>query len=101
MKEGGEKNKQKSWHRTNIWPWVPAGLDAKSDRAGWLAAVSYCSALLLQRSLEMAVERVGGWCEMAASLRGREPGSKGMSTGEDTADWEDLNVGCSELQSVN
>jgi hypothetical protein len=29
-----------------IWPWVPAGLDAKSDRAGWLPAVSYCSALL-------------------------------------------------------
>jgi hypothetical protein len=33
-------------HRTNIWPWVPAGPDAKSDRAGWLPAVSYCSALL-------------------------------------------------------
>jgi hypothetical protein len=27
---------------------------------------------------------------MAAIQRGREPGSKGMSTGEDTADWEDL-----------
>jgi hypothetical protein len=27
---------------------------------------------------------------MAASLRGREPGSRGTSTGEDTADWEDL-----------
>jgi hypothetical protein len=25
-----------------IWPWVPAGLDARSDRAGWLL----CSALL-------------------------------------------------------
>jgi hypothetical protein len=40
------KKKQKSWHRTNIWPWVPAGLDAKNDRAGCLPAVSYCSALL-------------------------------------------------------
>jgi hypothetical protein len=27
---------------------------------------------------------------MAASLRGCEPGSMGTSTGEDTADWEDL-----------
>jgi hypothetical protein len=42
--------------------------------------------LPLQGSLEMAVRSVGGWCEMAASLRGREPGSRGMSTGEDTAD---------------
>jgi hypothetical protein len=41
-----KKQKQKSWHRTNIWPWVPAWLDAKSDHAGWLPAVSYCSALL-------------------------------------------------------
>jgi hypothetical protein len=40
------RKKLKSWHWTNIWPWVPAGLDAKSDRAGWLPAVSYCSALL-------------------------------------------------------
>jgi hypothetical protein len=38
-----------------------------------------------------AVRRVGGWCEMAASLRGRESVSKGTSTGEeDTADREDL-----------
>jgi hypothetical protein len=41
-----KKKKQKSWHWTNIWPWVPAGLNANSDRAGWLPAVSYCSALL-------------------------------------------------------
>jgi hypothetical protein len=30
----------------NIWPWVPAGLDTRSKCAGWLPAVSYCSALL-------------------------------------------------------
>jgi hypothetical protein len=36
--------------------------------------------------LETAVRIVGGWCEMAASLRGRERGSIGTSTGEDTAD---------------
>jgi hypothetical protein len=31
-------------------------------------------------SMEMAVRRVGGWCEMAVSLRERELGSKGIST---------------------
>jgi hypothetical protein len=32
------------------------------------------------------LRRVGGWCEMAASMRGSEPGNRGKSTGEDTAD---------------
>jgi hypothetical protein len=41
--------------------------------------------LPFHRSLGTAVRRVGGWCEMAASLRGREPRSRGTSTGEDTA----------------
>jgi hypothetical protein len=44
--KGGTTKEKKSWHWTNIWPWVLAQLDAKSDRAGWLPAVSYCSALL-------------------------------------------------------
>jgi hypothetical protein len=38
---------------------VPAGLDAKSDRAGWLPAVSYCTALLcrqFRRSSEVKEE---------------------------------------------
>jgi hypothetical protein len=39
----------------------------------------------MRGSLETAVRRVGGRCEMAASLRGRGPGSKGISTDEDTA----------------
>jgi hypothetical protein len=30
---------------------------------------------LLVLILETAVRRVGGWCEMAASLRGRKPGA--------------------------
>jgi hypothetical protein len=30
----------------------------------------------LRESTETAVRRVGGWCEMAASLRVREPGSR-------------------------
>jgi hypothetical protein len=41
--------------------------------------------LQLRESLETVVKRVGGWCEMAASLRGREPGIRGISAGEDTA----------------
>jgi hypothetical protein len=45
--------------------------------------------LRLGESLETAVRRAGGWCEMAASLRGREPGSRGTSTGEDTADYSE------------
>jgi hypothetical protein len=35
--------------------------------------------LPLQNNLEAAVRRVGGSCEMAASLWGREPRSRGMS----------------------
>jgi hypothetical protein len=33
----------------------------------------------MRGSLESAVRRVGCWCEIAASLRGREPGSRGTS----------------------
>jgi hypothetical protein len=36
--------------------------------------------LPLQESPEMAVRRVGDWCEMAASLGGCELGSRGTST---------------------
>jgi hypothetical protein len=47
IKGGTTKEKKKTKVLTqNKWPWVPAGLDAKTDRAGWLPAVSYCSALL-------------------------------------------------------
>jgi hypothetical protein len=35
--------------------------------------------LPLRDSLETAVRRVGGSCELAASLQGREPGSRGIS----------------------
>jgi hypothetical protein len=42
------------------------------------------SQLPLQRSLETTVRGVGTWCEMAASLRKREPGSRGTSTDENT-----------------
>jgi hypothetical protein len=32
------------------------------------------------QSLDATVRRIGGWCEMAASPRGREPGSRRAST---------------------
>jgi hypothetical protein len=34
----------------------------------------------LRQSPETEVRKVGGWCEIAASLRGREPGGRGTST---------------------
>jgi hypothetical protein len=36
--------------------------------------------LKLRESLKMAVRKGGDWCEIAASLRGRESGSRGTST---------------------
>jgi hypothetical protein len=36
--------------------------------------------LPLRKSPETAVKRVGGRCEMVASLKGHEAGSRGMST---------------------
>jgi hypothetical protein len=36
--------------------------------------------LPLQDSPEKAVRKIRGWCEIDASLRGRDLGSKGMST---------------------
>jgi hypothetical protein len=41
-----KKNKTKVLTQNKYMAMGPAGLDAKSDRAGWLPAVSYCSALL-------------------------------------------------------
>jgi hypothetical protein len=40
--------------------------------------------LRLPESLETAVRREPGWSETVASLRGREPGSRGTSTGEES-----------------
>jgi hypothetical protein len=39
--------------------------------------------LRLRNSLETAVRRVGGWCEMVASLRGWSPGTEDRSPLED------------------
>jgi hypothetical protein len=45
--KGGTTKEEKTKVLTlQQWPWVPAGLDARSEGAGWLPAVSYCSALL-------------------------------------------------------
>jgi hypothetical protein len=35
------------------------------------------------------VHRVGGWCEMAASLQGREPGSRGTSVTKQSSEDRD------------
>jgi hypothetical protein len=35
--------------------------------------------LPLRDSLETAVTKAGGWCKMGVSLRGCEPGSRGIS----------------------
>jgi hypothetical protein len=35
-----EKKKQSSWKWTNIWSWVPTGLDTTTNRAGWLLLTS-------------------------------------------------------------
>jgi hypothetical protein len=40
--------------------------------------------LALQGRLETEVRKVEDWCEMVASLRGREHGNKGTSTDENT-----------------
>jgi hypothetical protein len=68
---------------TNVWPWVPAGLDAKSDRAGWLPAVSYCSALLCQFS--------SGQLRMNNSGRRKRKSKQGDSHGKLVL--EELKVG--------
>jgi hypothetical protein len=39
-----------------------------------------CQLSQSEKNLETAVRRVGGWCEMATSLQGCEPGSRGTST---------------------
>jgi hypothetical protein len=36
--------------------------------------------LPLGESLETVARRVGSWCEMASSLQGRDPGSRGTFT---------------------
>jgi hypothetical protein len=55
--------------------------------------------LRLRESPETEVRKVGGWCEMASSLRGREPGGRGTSTGEDSR-MRRLTKCCSELRNV-
>jgi hypothetical protein len=53
--------------------------------------------LPLEESLETVVKRIGGCCETAASLRGREPWSRGNSTSAAEAD-RIITTCCSELR---
>jgi hypothetical protein len=48
------------------------------------AETIYEGNLILDESFETADRSVRGWCDRAASLRGRDPRSRGTSTGEDT-----------------
>jgi hypothetical protein len=41
----------------------------------------------------MSARRVGGWCETAASLRGREPGSQRVSQSEQSPSRESVEGG--------
>jgi hypothetical protein len=50
------ESKQRSWHWTNIWPWVPAGPGARFERAGWLPAVSFCCCCCCQTVLKSSAE---------------------------------------------
>jgi hypothetical protein len=61
-----------------IWSWVSDGARHQDLLADWPSVAMWL--WLGLESLETAVVTVGGWCEMAASLREREPGSRGMST---------------------
>jgi hypothetical protein len=58
-----------------IWSWAPDGR-LTPRQAGWLTVGRDITLTLT----EMAVRRVGSWCEVAVSLRGREPRSTGTST---------------------
>jgi hypothetical protein len=56
--------------------------------------------LRLRESFKTAVRRAGGWCELAASLRGRENANRGRSISEDTGESDDLVRAVVKLQSV-
>jgi hypothetical protein len=70
----------------NIWPWAVEGARYQDWLTDWLTdrlTVSRNVTLTLtwlRGSLETVIRRVGGRCEMAASLLRRELGYKGTST---------------------
>jgi hypothetical protein len=57
-----------------MWPWVPAGLDARSGRAGWLPAVSFYSAGRSSIELSQALRDT--------NLLENELGSRGIESSE-------------------
>jgi hypothetical protein len=62
------KEKQRSWHWTNIWPWVPAGPDARCERAGWLPAVTFCFCVVAYRQVSSAKRARWTPCVWGASF---------------------------------
>jgi hypothetical protein len=74
----------------------PAGLDAESDRAGWLPAVSYCSALLCS-ALLWRLERIGIGGSEAVEYRtvvGRELG--GFFGIDSCRKWQERDLDCAK-----
>jgi hypothetical protein len=47
-----KKTKVLTLNKYSIWPWVPAGPDARSERTDWLPAVSFCFLNIRRDSIE-------------------------------------------------
>jgi hypothetical protein len=63
---------------TTIEEWLKVVFSARS-----MPRLCKKDQLLLRDGPETAVRRLGGWCEMAASLQEHKPGCRGLSLFED------------------
>jgi hypothetical protein len=80
VREGVPQNQDRNSQTViNIWSLAPDGARHQDLLTDW-PSVAMWLWLWLRDSLEMAVITVGGWCEIAGSLRGREPDRRGTST---------------------
>jgi hypothetical protein len=70
VREGALQKQDRNCQRViNIWSWAPDGALYQDLLIDWSSvAMWFWQSLWLEKSLETAVRRVGGWCEMAASL---------------------------------
>jgi hypothetical protein len=81
------KKTQRSRHTTNIWPRVPPGPDARSDRAGWLPAVSFCSALLCSKEQSVQSNMKGSVIKGAVQLSNEVVESSKRKQSSEAAQW--------------
>jgi hypothetical protein len=79
VREGAPQKQDRNCQTAiNIWLWAPDGARHQDLRTDWPSVAMWLWLWLwLRESLQRAVGSVGGWCEMAISLRGREPESRG------------------------